>query len=821
MFDWQTEDENGSWDDEPAVTQAAPLRRRRPWVFTLVMVVVVTLAGVVVYRQVQVQVDKTSVSMEEQVMAAHTFVHAVAAEQDEELFRAQLSGRDPRWTEAQQELLTNGLIFDRYPLGLQAVTTLTETLPVSVTLAADLKSAEVVETLPYTVEVTPGVTETVWLQQTAVYRASQTNRWLLSPPMDDFWGGWATINTQFLTLVFPIRDQKLAEELAFDLDTLIRRVCQTVQDTICLQDLRLNLRFTTELQSLIDLADPTYSLQPHFPMELPTPTLIGLPIDEAGYQALYRGYGVQIASSLIVQLTGYECCERAVFYQAMLDKQLSGLGLHPWLSPADYEQVLMEGLQTIPPHLLYRTENNNREWRLVYTLVDYLSQTTPVVQMQDELVTWSSYDRWIEALIGPDIDILPPWQQFVYEHSLSGQSTEPPISWPAADVLLVCPTVSNTGTAVHRYNIASNTWVQDFIRQYDLAYSLDFQVLPNNNGYLFHRTSPDYTERQLIWWHDGVEVVITSTINLNTNLYYTHMGDPFGRYHVIGTIEENSTTAANMLDLENCTDSSCPLTPLNTVGWLVHWSPNSKHTLMNSFPSEDANFPEAWLNSSLYVADEAGSSPVVAGAGPGIGWLDNNTFIYIHPVDAATTELIATNVNDMAPQVLLEEADLQAVLPETTEENGRLMIWYAQLSTNNPYNLLVVAASADDMTNSRYSFFHLLYSPNDPQNSQLTFITTTSGWAEISPNGRWLVLQNYNDLSLPGVQFLNLETKEVQPFFPDPNMSGNWGWSPDGLWVVQYYDEYLVFTAPDHAYRRTVPHQLRDCYDVQWAEIRP
>lgn len=238
-----------------------------------------------------------------------------------------------------------GRLYEREMLGLHwlPLADVNSRLPdIELDIDPELNAAELRFAQEYAIDVGNGVTETVILRQTAVYRRG-AQRWLLSPPDADFWGDTITDRGSILTLAYPERDKPIAEKLAFDLDAKLNEMCRTLPDLNCPDDLRLHLRLNNDLTSLGWMAEPLSTLSAGFPMDLPTPTLVGLPVDEAGYQALYRGYAAKLATAVISQLVGYDCCQHAIFFQALTNYQLSRLGLRPWpVTVDDYARVVSE-----------------------------------------------------------------------------------------------------------------------------------------------------------------------------------------------------------------------------------------------------------------------------------------------------------------------------------------------------------------------------------------------------------------------------------------------------------------------------------------------
>ncbi|NJN53613.1 MAG: hypothetical protein HC804_01965 [Anaerolineae bacterium] len=216
-FEWKTEEEAG-WEEEIAVPETRP-SRSIPWkLLGLLLIGTLVLVGGVRW-QLNQQVRTVTRTVEQDVQAAHLFLQRVAAQQDVELLKSLLSGRDPEWVEAQKTLVAEGW-FGSPPLWGGTAVPLTATDPLTITLSPDLFSAEVQSENAYHVLNAEGITETVTLRQTAVYRRGD-DRWLYAPPEETFWGETAVYRGDAISVRYPARDEEIATRLAEDLDALV------------------------------------------------------------------------------------------------------------------------------------------------------------------------------------------------------------------------------------------------------------------------------------------------------------------------------------------------------------------------------------------------------------------------------------------------------------------------------------------------------------------------------------------------------------------------------------------------------------------------
>ncbi|HET7091610.1 MAG TPA: hypothetical protein VFL17_23515, partial [Anaerolineae bacterium] len=122
--------------------------------------------------------------------------------------------------------------------------------------------------------------------------------------------------------------------LARDLDELLGRLCREASAGACVPGTRLQMRLDTRLNSL------ALALNPDGPAARmifsgqttrPAPTLIGLPVDEAGYRALLRYYGRALVREVV--LAGFDRTSDlwvAGLIQTEIEWQMNRLGLLAW-----------------------------------------------------------------------------------------------------------------------------------------------------------------------------------------------------------------------------------------------------------------------------------------------------------------------------------------------------------------------------------------------------------------------------------------------------------------------------------------------------------
>ena len=308
-FDWQSEEDN-NWVVLPAVMGAVP--RPRLWFTRLLILLALSTALIALWRQTGQRVNDATANVRADILAAHDLTWQAVAQNDIELFRAQLARHDPAWVATQERLLADGLILDRAPFGLSLppAGASSQAGASDVQIAPDLQSAEVVVALAYAVSPEPGGAEMVSLRQTAFYRLDD-HSWRLVSPERAFWGEWITRKSRLLTVIYPEHDQEVAVRLAADLEATLAAICASLVDITCPVELRLILRLETDPVSLVATTTPASLIVARNGLRrltLPAPTLVGLPTDEASYHALYQGYAAQLTLAIDNYLAEWACC---------------------------------------------------------------------------------------------------------------------------------------------------------------------------------------------------------------------------------------------------------------------------------------------------------------------------------------------------------------------------------------------------------------------------------------------------------------------------------------------------------------------------------
>jgi len=400
-FDWRSE-EDQEWEIEDGRNQPDKSTRftRRRWFLLGTVGLLILSLGLLAFRQLGRYVDQTGLEADQEILSNNELVLSAAREIDPEIFATLLSGRDLIWAAGQLELLEAGLMFDRKPFGIEWQS---EQLPFSeVTVSSGIDSADVVTDLEYSLASSQGYSETITLRHTMHYRRS-SDRWLLSPPARDYWGSAILEEGYYLSIGFPDRDSTIGRRLAIDLEGLLAALCHLDSVNSCIWESPFQIRLVADPASIIQFNEPNSRLTGTRSLELPTPSLYGMPDDETAYQALYRSYGERLVSAVVAEQIGWQCCAQVLIYQALLDEQLSRLGLIPWPLTADhYRRALNEPLNFGPRVWTDRHPSDVRlgseDAILAHLLIEYMVSdwnTGPVINLQRNLLKDYSFKEWL------------------------------------------------------------------------------------------------------------------------------------------------------------------------------------------------------------------------------------------------------------------------------------------------------------------------------------------------------------------------------------------------------------------------------------------
>lgn len=823
-FDWQTEEEV-DWEApiEPKVEEPKERRRRWPWAL-LVMVLLLFTAVFVIVRVVYQRVEVATTNVEDELLASVTVIHNAAADADIELFTTFLSGKDSGWAEDSEFLVGTGMYFDRQPFGLHWVDVDPQTAVISTTLAPELKRAEVLSEYQYEFSVGDGVSDTISLQRTAVYRLGP-NRWLLAPPEEEFWGEASTLKSRYFTLTYPARDDEIVQQLAADLEVELAGYCSLLGED-CPEDFHLNIEFSTGLPFLVTDVGYLGENEGELDVILAAPSLVGLPISQKGYDALYRGYAAQLFAPLIQTTYENNCCGH-LFVEALIPHLLLQMGVWrerntavDWnilannhtqlghingnwdgagelLEPQDYElvnaalQFLIEEVGIPPIELLQTLHQSTEETFFVFLITHFGDR-------------YSANDAIWER----------EWRQFVLEQAKRTVHADP---LPEQDLLLLCQPDWAEKVALYRHNFATGTTqlVQDFKYRFAEGAILG---LPDDSGIAMVGRNEGGGAEGLFLLQDNVRYdVVWREDETHMPTFVPLQVSPARNYMLWEATSEvlPDGLTYGVLDVDNCLQSNQCVLNLSTSRPM--WSAGDEQMIglkvlpFSSPTREDLLSLRSGDGSELISALGFGALPF---------WIDEERFGFVQYNENGRSEVFVSNINsNEEPELLISANDLILTLPDI---GVPLTIEFVQLDPNDPHILLLIVGYIGDSENGRFLLTYNLETGElerrwtlDPERFGLRRVYN------FSPSNEWLLTHfaGLLETERPAYLFHHLQSgatitmpiNEEATFFQFMT-----DWSQDSEWFAYSQNGMIQLFAPDESSRHEIIADGLLCSNPVW-----
>ncbi len=826
QFEWKTEEEDASVWDEQGVAVPVPEVGKRPYKTWLLLLLLLLIAVAVIYGQVQQRVEVATADVRADLLSTHNLINRAVTMQDETLLAPLLSGRDMAWTQDQERMMREDALFGRTALGLPLAQPLTDLREgdeqFSLELAPDLNSA----VLQFVGQYQLG-DEEIALQQTAVYRRG-ADRWLLAPPEDEFWGAWETVEIDGMSFVFPARDAEIGTQLAQQLATNILARCAQLDDLECPDLDALFVRFATDSASLVAMSDPATLYDANLRLDLPTPTLLGLPVDEAGFAALVQVYEAQIFTAVLSEAIGYTCCRYAPFVQALNDYYLAEIGLKSW--PVSQEMYTQIANQPLSAERLFVNWSEasflspwDEEYGYVYGFVDFLMRSNgdkTGLQIWQQLNSRQGAQAGLAGLFGGQYGngvllreaALRDWWVYAQAKSL-GPVGERPLPFPDQDLQIVC-SQNRFGTqqpisTLYRYDLETDSWQEELTQ----SGFLSFWALPQDNGLILQQIDFEQDDWQTVLWQNGTEKQVVG--------FFTGQTDPTGQL-LVTFAETPPEGQLQLVDLNGCGAADC--LPQTLLGTPI-WSPNGERTLLITKdlfedPNNDfAPFP-------IRLGDRFGQpllgEEVLLEMGNAPFWLDDEMFGFIRLGDDPTNrtqELVIGQAGDAVVRTLISTTNLLNALPEA-ERPVRLAMQYVVANPTDATMLAVMAVAQQN------GYLFMVDQESGAVELRMQVRVDATPFFSFSPDGRFLVLSGQieserNNATVSSAIFVHDIVANESKIFEmgvNPLFSASLSdWSADGRWLTSVYGNgFLWLYAPEYEYQLLLEHDFGDCTSLAW-----
>ena len=848
QLEWETQEEEDGrrQKDAPDVDAPAQKRRGRPWWLWSLLSLLLAAAVIWGVRYVLLKrLEAISADFEAEVLEIHAIVQQAERDRDEALFGSMISSEYPNWGGRQKRMLRSGMRWDRAFFGLTLAHDADDKPPTGaladIEFTSDWRMATVTLAYPYEQVDGPPVT----LEQTVTYREGMTG-WALVPAYPAFWGETGTFKGRYVTVEYPERDAATVERLAREWDELLATACEALDDLRCGRAWKLEVELSTESGTLARMAEGAASRSRWMEMfnaplpergangsglRLPTPSIIGLPVDDAGYGALRAGYAPLIIGGGIAEIVGWPCCangvnasaqarsrgqQGAVFFRALLDKQLSQLGLIAWpITAATYEDILQGPIHDVTNlHWVYlqRSDNNidPRIGKIVYSMVDFILAAQPEqspAALQRTLLRYAAYRPWLlnAGFNSYGRSIQKEWIRYADQQLAASTAAEDAL--PTQELQLLCAAERFQGASVYRYT-QSGAFVEEAI---DGAFRMMY-ALPGADGVLLQRTgerlSTAASDSPVQIWSQGRAQSVAYRASNPPLFAVETFTDGILFYAYDGRL---STVRFNYLNLAECERGACALEPLEG---LPVWSPDGDKTIVSHG------------DGVLWLGDESGESHTAVARGRSVAWLDNERFAFIQPDDAMRVEVMT--LPQAEAETLLEmervvEALRRAPGAGQMAADRSLPITLVELVTHPTMaDLLFVAAHVGDRRTSgtAHIFAYSLATGEIRQLLQVEHFLEPIRSPRFSADGRWLFVHSVDRSA--GSWYLHLydiQTGKSQVYSSESTLAfPGYDLSADGAWLVRV-DEGFLHLIPLHEGRqRLVAHDFAHCYAAVWVE---
>jgi hypothetical protein len=328
-FDWRTlEDEE--WEAESGSDQP-PQPRRRSRLVIIILVLLLLAAGGAVYQQFQARNARVETAREADILASYYLLRGAVSGGDHEVFAALMEEPVSEWSETQRKLFDYGWIFDRQLMGFASSEDNYQVQEVYLDTenwSAEIVSEELISIYNFGVN-----TQTIHLEHSETLHWDEGWKW--NQPAESFWGEQISVTapSQHLVIDYPDRESAIVNRLVADLDTILGRFCIDLNNQLCADDQQVSVHLSHNSKDLLKVAEGFYrdgfagiklvSTSSGYEVTLPTPSLIGLPVDELGYQTLLKAYGAYLIGALFSVSVDPECCESNFILESALQLYLT------------------------------------------------------------------------------------------------------------------------------------------------------------------------------------------------------------------------------------------------------------------------------------------------------------------------------------------------------------------------------------------------------------------------------------------------------------------------------------------------------------------
>ena len=810
-FTWESEEE---WDEAIAVEKKP--RRKRPWrrFFTMGIIILALISSLVGLSYWRIEAVDQQVS--DEVISSYELIQEAVRAEDEELFISVLSGRSDEWVNTQIDLFTTIKLDNRTVFGFEIDSQPADETALAIELNPDLTSA-VVQRQQIFVD---RFGESVALELTDVYRLGQT-RWLLAPPEDEFWGDWVEFEepTAIIDTKFPQRDAAVVWPVQQYLEEKVSELCSNSAYQ-CPPDFKAKIIFHPDPYTLVQWNDPEYLYTAEDQIVVPSPTLIGIPVDEAGQEALARTYAALVLPKIIVDLLNYSCCvSQFPLIASFIERQLIHLDILPPVNQVELHQSYFSNPFVPSPIGFEEGFNINDDLlRQRGHIVAAYYEDEAGVTTADLLSLTADGDRnWMSELNrvirdNRAIDFLPDHLLPNFVNSAYGGDN--PLLPVRQKLNVVCQNESRD-QFVGEFDFEQNSWeITPLDGRSQIGQIRQF----GNQGLIWIESATGISlylnnRKDLVYRGDYPLIPSSSGNSSNIISFYSFFRDGSPPVAMFGKADDCATAACNFEVLDNT---------------LAIWSPDGQSGiwLENVGQENDAAFLVDSHGQQLEQIDWQEKGRLL--------WITNDSLIktvFGKDVFEYTFYLIETNAINQN-NYLFNWSEFYAALPDP-KISSRMMWpqWFVAIPGHPEMIGVMVGITPTEPSSSFFAVY-------DYQNDEIVLLVddfpigTFASEPILDREGKFLLF--YKSRLLRGRsngRFIDLENLTsiegvlppiLSPFAQDNflDLGSRLVWSRDGQWLAQLNGGFAVVVNPRSGTRQVIayPEGTRQCYGGGWLD---
>lgn len=365
----------------------------------------------------------------------------------------------------------------------------------------------------------------------------------------------------------------------------------------CTSDIRFIVRLYEAEPDVAPISSPIRQIPcARGGFNLPTPTLVGLPVNEAGYEALVRGYQAEIAAIALTSLIyGPNNCPAGPVANVVLDYRLSEMGFRLWpLTREDYARLFEDRVHLEQAAYYVGSDVSGRlgtalleSERPLYALIELLREgyQTPLNEIEAYIIRerfrrnfyWSTLHNLTDENFAANGPLEAAWERFLVEKAGADEDFEAP-ELPDQDLRMVCyggditTGVAYPNGVLYELDLETGEMTAVFPLNHTDGYVVS---LPGDEGVIVVEQRLDFVREngRFLLWEEGDPVVLFESFE---NVLPVSLFDFRGRGEQLLVYDRQDQQYRGYLLAECEADTSCSWTDF---GGLPILSPSGERFL--------------------------------------------------------------------------------------------------------------------------------------------------------------------------------------------------------------------------------------------------